>query len=271
MIKLHYAVKLATQKKMDDVADLVGEARGKVYFDKFREQIKTFKARETSLMSARMDSLEDTESFVINSSIFGTLFAIIAGVAIAMALPRHIMNLLGGEPSYIAEIAKTVAAGDLTMSLKQTGSAKGIFYEMKNMTDTLREKANLANKIAAGELDQQVTLVSDKDSLALALQEMCNNLNEVLGQTKNASDEISQGSGSVSSSSVILSDGAARQASTLMQRTPIRAVVLLWWPMKSEAWLREVPRQQKKRPSLLLVRLQKLKMAVSSPAKQPKA
>jgi len=206
---------IGSAKTMDDMADLVGEARGKVYFDKFRDQIKTFKDRESSLMTTRVNSLGETEALVINSSIFGTLFAIVAGIAIALWLTGHIMDLLGGEPSYIAHIAKTVAAGDLTMSLEHSGKSKGILFEMKNMMDTLREKAELANKIAAGELDQKVNLASDKDSLGLALQEMCNNLNEVLGQTKDASDEISQGSSSVSSTSVVLSDGASRQATSL--------------------------------------------------------
>ena len=206
---------IGDSKTMDDMADLVGEAHGKVYFDKFRDQIKTFKDRESSLMMTRVSSLADTETIVINSSIFGTLIAIVAGVTIAIWLTSHIMSLLGGEPSYIAHIAKTVASGDLTMELEHSGAPKGIFYEMKNMMDTLKEKADLANRIAAGELDQKVNLASDKDSLGLALQEMCNNLNEVLGQTKDASDEISQGSSSVSSTSVVLSDGAARQASSL--------------------------------------------------------
>ena len=31
---------------MNDMADLIGEARGKVFFDKFREQIATFIARD---------------------------------------------------------------------------------------------------------------------------------------------------------------------------------------------------------------------------------
>ena len=37
---------------MNDMADLVGEARGKVFFDKFREQIATFAARETTLLNS---------------------------------------------------------------------------------------------------------------------------------------------------------------------------------------------------------------------------
>ncbi|EDM68123.1 probable chemotaxis transducer [Moritella sp. PE36] len=202
-------------KTMDDMADLIGQAKGKVYFDKFREQINTFKERERRLMATRMDSLKNTESIVINSSIFGTLFAIILGVGIALWLTRHIMRQLGGEPAYIAEIAKTVAAGDLTMNLKDDGTAEGIFYEMKNMVATLREKASLAKKIAEGELDQNITLASSKDSLGLALQEMSENLNSVLGQTQCASAEISQGSNNVALSSTALSEGASLQAASL--------------------------------------------------------
>jgi len=202
-------------KTMDDMADLIGQAKGKVYFDKFREQIKIFKERERNLMATRMESLGNTESAVINSSIFGTLFAITLGVGIALWLTRHIMRQLGGEPAYIAEIAKAVAAGDLTMTLKGDGSAEGIFYEMKNMVATLREKASLAKNIAEGELDQNITLASSEDSLGLALQEMNENLNTVLGQTQSASAEISQGSNNVALSSTALSEGASQQASSL--------------------------------------------------------
>ena len=202
-------------KTMNDMADLVGEAKGKVYFDKFREQIKTFKQRETSLMNARMVELEETESAVINTTILGTILAIISGIVIAVWLTRHIMNLLGGEPAYIAEIAKTVAKGDLSIELKSDGNDRGIFAEMKNMIANLKEKAELAQTIAAGELDNKVILASDKDSVGLALQEMTTNLNEVLGQTKLTSIEISQGSYHVSETSAALSEGASAQAASL--------------------------------------------------------
>jgi len=202
-------------KTMDDMADLVGQAKGKVYFDKFRDQIKTFKDRESSLMAVRMESLQGTESLVINITIFGTLLAIIVGIFVALKLTQHVMSLLGGEPSYIAHIAKTVASGDLSLSLKNQGKAEGIYAEMQKMMQTLHEKAELAQKIAAGELNHNVKLASDNDSLGLALRDMTKNLNDVMGQTQLASLEISQGSGSVSQSSTALSEGAAQQAMSL--------------------------------------------------------
>ena len=46
---------------MNDMAKLVGEARGKKYFDKFREQVKTFVIRELTVMAERRQKAEDAE------------------------------------------------------------------------------------------------------------------------------------------------------------------------------------------------------------------
>jgi methyl-accepting chemotaxis protein len=45
--------KIGDAKTMNDMADLVGEAKGKVFFDKFRTQIATFGQREQKLMVER--------------------------------------------------------------------------------------------------------------------------------------------------------------------------------------------------------------------------
>lgn len=202
-------------KHMDDMADLVGQGKGKVYFDKFREQISTFKERESSLMGTRIGALASTESLVLNATIFGTIFAIMIGVAIALWLTKHIMNILGGEPRYIGEVIKQIADGDLSLTLEKNAADRGIFKDIKRMETSLRQKVNLAERIAEGELDHTVQLESDRDALGIALNKMTDNLNEVLGLTQTASDEISQGSSSVSSSSSALSDGASRQSGSL--------------------------------------------------------
>ncbi len=41
---------------MNDMAKLVGEAKGKVYFDAFRQQIATFSGREKTLMKQRQQT-----------------------------------------------------------------------------------------------------------------------------------------------------------------------------------------------------------------------
>jgi methyl-accepting chemotaxis protein len=47
-------------RTMDDLADIVGQARGKKYFDAFRGQISTFIDREKNLMHGRQQAMADT-------------------------------------------------------------------------------------------------------------------------------------------------------------------------------------------------------------------
>jgi methyl-accepting chemotaxis protein len=206
---------IGDSKNIAEIADLVSEAKGKAYFDKFRAQIKTFQERESTLMKVRNDELTNTEVAVINLTVLGTIIAVALGVFIAVWLTRHVMGLLGGEPSYIARIAKQVASGDLSIDFKKNETEQGIYAEMKSMVSNLQEKTHLAQQIASGNLDLSVVLTSKKDSLGIAFQEMIINLNDVLGQTQQASVEIADASGSVSSSSNALSEGASSQASSL--------------------------------------------------------
>jgi methyl-accepting chemotaxis protein len=54
--------KIGDAKTMNDMADLVGEARGKVYFDKFREQIGTFIEREAALLKQRREEFAQADA-----------------------------------------------------------------------------------------------------------------------------------------------------------------------------------------------------------------
>jgi methyl-accepting chemotaxis protein len=83
------------------------------------------------------------------------------------------------------------------------------------MADGLEEKANLAGKIASGNLTAEVTLASDKDVLGKALLNMTNKLNEILSEINAASDQMASGSNQVSGASQTLSQGATEQASSL--------------------------------------------------------
>ncbi len=49
---------------MNDMADLVGEARGKVYFDRFRGQIATFIGREATLLNERRGEFQTAQGAV---------------------------------------------------------------------------------------------------------------------------------------------------------------------------------------------------------------
>lgn len=201
---------------MDDIAKLVGEAKGKVFFDKFRQQIKTFKEREQVLLDARLLELDATSALVISSVIFGTLIACIIGLLAAVIITKNITRQLGGEPSDLSIIAKTVAKGDLDIPVNMSKeNSTGVFADILLMVESLKEKSAIAQKIAEGDLNVTVHLSSERDVLGKAFQIMIENLNDLVSQIQSASDSIASGSDQVSSSNQMLLEGSNQQASNL--------------------------------------------------------
>ena len=195
-------------KTMDDMADLVGQAKGKVYFDKFRDQIKTFKGRESSLMGARMDSLKSTESVVINTTIFGTLIAIIAGIGIALWLTRHMVSILGGEPNEILSIAKTIASGDLTLQLDGT-RRMGVFGAMvvmqQKLVDVVQQIQGNSDQISSAAAQVSGTA----GSLSEAASEQASSVEQVGSSVEEMGASVSQNSENSQMTDKIASDSAS--------------------------------------------------------------
>ena len=206
---------IGNAKTMDDMAVLVSQAKGKVYFDKFREQIGTFKERETVLMTARNASLDATSNTVVTISIFGSLLAVVIGFLVALFLTKNVMQQLGGEPAYIAKLAKRVAQGDLDSSIASGKTMTGVFAELQRMVKSLREKSQVMEKIADGDLTAKITLASDNDALGQSLQGMTYQLNQLFEKIQQASDSIASGSSQLSASSQSVAEGSNEQASNL--------------------------------------------------------
>ncbi|WP_242469544.1 CHASE3 domain-containing protein [Rhabdochromatium marinum] len=170
---------IGNAKTMDDMARLVGEEKGKVFFDKFREQIQTFKAREEALMDTRMANLKTTSAWAINVAIYGTLLAVITGLAIAVLLTRNIMKQLGGEPAVIAGVTREVAQGNLDIKFDQT-NLRGVYKDMFAMVERLRQ---------------------------------------IVGEVRVGAENLSSASNQVSSTAQSLSQGATEQAASVEETT----------------------------------------------------
>ncbi|MEZ4600002.1 MAG: methyl-accepting chemotaxis protein [Syntrophotaleaceae bacterium] len=120
-----------------------------------------------------------------------------------------------------ARLADTIRGGDFSQRMKFDAADEvgQLANALDGMADSLQKAAQVAEKIAAGELDVDVSLASDRDQLGLALQRMTANLNEVLSQVQVAGEQIASGSAQVSDSSQTLSQGATESAASLQQIT----------------------------------------------------
>lgn len=195
---------------MDDMARLVGEAKGKVYFDKFRQQIKTFKAKEAALLEIRGQSLQSTSTLVIGVTIIGTLVAIVLGIFAALMITRGIMRQLGGEPSEVKEIADRIASGRLDKEFITYGKPMvGVMAAMQTMQDKLSSvvMSVKTNSTSIANAAQQVSNTST--SLSQATSEQAASVEETSAAMEEMAASINQNSENAVTTNTIATESAA--------------------------------------------------------------
>lgn len=153
---------IGSAKTMDDMADLVGEARGKVYFDKFRGLMADFSAEEAGLMAIRKQANENTE--------LTTDYVIIAGIILGVLLGGGIGWVIGngiaGPIGHMTNAMGRLADGDKTTEIPGTergdevgtmAAAVQVFKENMIKADQLaaeQEKERAAREQRAKKVDE---------------------------------------------------------------------------------------------------------------------
>jgi methyl-accepting chemotaxis protein-1 (serine sensor receptor) len=166
--------------------------------------------KEYEQSSARYNSLRSTVIVVIA---LGALMAALVG----FFLVRNIYRQLGGEPEYAAQIVRSIAADDLTVSVAtKNGDQQSLLFAMQTMqqnlartvgeirqsTDTI---ATASSQIAAGNLD----LSSRTEEQASSLEETASSMEELTSTVKQNADNARQANQlAVSASDVALKGGA---------------------------------------------------------------
>ena len=168
-------------KTMNDMASLVGEARGKVYFDKSREQIGTFIKREQALMVIRQKAASDktihSEYIIVAGTIAIILISLIVSGVVTGAITRPINRAV--------KLADSLAKGDMTQRLN---------------VDTLDEVGTLSealNKIA----EDLGSMLKNVQNSTNVLAESSNKLTTVSSELSDTSDETSGRANDVASAS----------------------------------------------------------------------
>lgn len=129
--------RIGNAKTMDDMADLIGKAQGKQYFDKFRVVMAEFDAAERVLMKQRQAANAETVDSTMYIIIGGVLIALMVGLSIVILVIRALHRQVGGEPSEIASIAEEVALGNLNINFPD-GTKTGIQASLEKMVNQLK-------------------------------------------------------------------------------------------------------------------------------------
>ena len=105
-------------KTMDDMADLMGEARGRKYFDGFRSHMGEFMKTASDLMVVRQENNESTVSQTYTTISIFVVAGLVAGLGIALLVGRAI----AGPIRKMTESMARLADGDLDVEVPSQDS-----------------------------------------------------------------------------------------------------------------------------------------------------
>ncbi|MDO8305847.1 methyl-accepting chemotaxis protein [Herminiimonas sp.] len=144
----------------------------------------------------------------------------IAAILVGYFLIRGIYAQLGGEPSYAAQIVRSIAAGDLTVPvLTVQGDCNSLLAAMQGMQENLAKTvgnirrstdtiATASGQIAAGNLD----LSSRTEQQASSLEETASSMEELTSTVKQNADNARQANQLVVSASAVATRGGTAVA-----------------------------------------------------------
>ncbi|NLS05531.1 HAMP domain-containing protein [Rhizobium sp. P32RR-XVIII] len=124
------------------------------------------------------------------------------------------MNGMTANLRRTADVANSIAAGDLSIDPKPLSEKDVLGFAMQSMVTNLRTTANIADQISNGDLTVSPTPLSDKDVLGIALEQMVERLRGVVADAIAAAENVSSGSQQLSASSEQVSQGATEQAAS---------------------------------------------------------
>ena len=177
-------------------------------------QIKSDIKNQQDIMGPALISTNTRAIYIIGISV---VLATLIGVFVIVVITRSTFKQLGADPQVVTDVTRRVARGELDITLPDNNEPNDSLYAgIREMIASLKDKANLAQRIANGDLSTDVNLASDKDTLGLALKTMVAMLSEVLNQVQMAGDQIAAGSNDVSSFSQSLAQGATQQKDSLV-------------------------------------------------------
>jgi methyl-accepting chemotaxis protein len=172
---------------------------------------------------ARMDEASKSSNEVYASTrllvICLAAGALILAAGIALVITRNLLQVLGGEPAYAAEVMRKVAVGDFTVDVAvRANDTSSLLYTTRQMVasagNSINDVVRVMGAMAAGDLTQTIT-ASYTGSFAQMkdyVNETVGKLSLVVTEVNGGAEALSGASEEVSATAQSLSQAASEQA-----------------------------------------------------------
>ncbi|MFH0821711.1 MAG: CHASE3 domain-containing protein [Pseudomonadota bacterium] len=184
---------IAKSKTMMDMKAYVNKGEDKIRFDKFKQVMDAFRAREDSLMADRRKTADHTASLTRKLLAAGTVVAVFVALLIAIVLSGRIVRPLFKAVS----LAESIGEGDLsrTIEVNTRDEVGKLCKALNSMVENLRSQINrvmLAVDVLVSESAEVAATVAQVAAstaqTSSALTELTTTVEEVKGSARVASD-----------------------------------------------------------------------------------
>ncbi len=173
--------------------------------------IEDVRNRVNQILKNANSQYETLRSVLVGLILASLLVSIVSAVKIALSLSKGLGKAV--------DLANAVSVGDLSQTVTVTSNdeVKDLVEALNNMTANLQASADIAERIAGGDLTVNGNPLSDRDSFGMAQKVMIEKLRDVVSETVNAAENVAAGSEQLSAGTDQLSQGATEQASATEQ------------------------------------------------------
>ena len=161
---------------------------------------------------------DKAESYMRSFTVFSFLIIVIA-LATILSLGIYVSRSIRMSLKQIVKAIKIVGDGGVDVELKKFCNDEfgEIIDALEETVANVKHDAELAYKIAEGDMSMEVEPRTEIDVLGKSFKKLVDDNNHVLGNIREASIQVTTGSGQVASASQSLAQGSAEQASALEQ------------------------------------------------------
>ncbi|MCL2248048.1 MAG: methyl-accepting chemotaxis protein [Oscillospiraceae bacterium] len=221
------------------VADIFEDTRHRIALQYTVDEIRPVAASTSNVVSDGLEELmlirigQAADQNVANTATFSTMLVtiiivIVVAVAIALFFAVYISKLVAKPMVTLDEwMQSTAKEGNISLTAEKGAILNGykvrkdeigrLFSSYLDIIKGLEVVDSELKEIASGNLNLDVNVRSDLDTISLSLKQMVEDLNNMFGEINTATGQVASGSKQIAEGSQSLAQGSTEQAASVQQ------------------------------------------------------
>nr|WP_312576748.1 methyl-accepting chemotaxis protein [Sedimentibacter sp.] len=165
-------------------------------------------------------AMKDSKRSEFYAYFTGAVFIIFA-IFLVFYLIKNLNKMIAGQIEKVVNATNEIAMGnvDVCVDIDSMDEIGQLAKDFNIMIDGIREQVKIVKAIETGDLTVKSIPRSDNDAMSLSLNKTLSNLNILLGNFKDSSEQVNSGVFEVANATQNIASGATEQAASIQELT----------------------------------------------------